>query len=129
MARYSGTCIITRNLSRLSDFYESVLQVKPEGDEALVLFRLEGAGLTLYSWQGMEQMAPGSMNGAGYGGCVIELEVYDVDAEYARLAKLGFPVVKPPATHPWGRRSVWFRDPDGNIVNFHQPAPVSTIGE
>ena len=29
------------------------------------------------------------------------------------------PIVKPPTTQPWGRRSVWFRDPDGNIVNFY----------
>ena len=23
-----------------------------------------------------------------------------------------------PTTHPWGARSFWFRDPDGNIVDF-----------
>ncbi|HKW35048.1 MAG TPA: nuclear transport factor 2 family protein [Candidatus Acidoferrum sp.] len=26
--------------------------------------------------------------------------------------------VKPPTTQPWGTRSVYFRDPDGNLVNF-----------
>jgi len=26
--------------------------------------------------------------------------------------------VKPPTTQPWGTRSVYFRDPDGNLVDF-----------
>jgi hypothetical protein len=30
--------------------------------------------------------------------------------------------VKPPTTQSWGRRSIWFRDPDGNNVNFFAPA-------
>ncbi len=66
----------------------------------------------------MEQMVPGSMQGAGAGTAVLEFEVADVDQEYARLLGLNVPIVKPPTTQPWGLRSVWFRDPDGNIVNF-----------
>ena len=27
-------------------------------------------------------------------------------------------IVKPPTTQPLGLRSIWFRDPDGNILNF-----------
>ncbi len=42
----------------------------------------------------------------------------DVDAEYERLAGLGIEVVKPPTTQPWGVRSAWFRDPDGNLLNL-----------
>jgi uncharacterized glyoxalase superfamily protein PhnB len=77
-----------------------------------------GVPLTLFHTAGMEQMAPGSMQGAGIGNVVIEFEVEDVDQEYARLLALGASIVKPPTTQPWGLRSVWFRDPDGNIVNF-----------
>ena len=29
--------------------------------------------------------------------------------------------VKEPTTMPWGNRSVLFRDPDGNLVNFFTP--------
>ncbi|MGC9394020.1 MAG: VOC family protein [Anaerolineae bacterium] len=49
---------------------------------------------------------------------VLEFEVEDGDEEYVRLLALNVPIVKPPTTQPWGLRSVWFRDPDGNIVNF-----------
>jgi catechol 2,3-dioxygenase-like lactoylglutathione lyase family enzyme len=67
----------------------------------------------------MEEMAPGSMQGAGYGSFTIGFEVEDVDEEYERLKTLGVRFVKLPATYPWGARSVWFRDPDGNIVDFY----------
>src|SRR5215217_8660918 len=72
------------------------------------------AALSLFSTAGMEKMAPGSMAQAGVGRYTLEIEVDDVDAEFDRLNKLGWVVVKPPTTQPWGRRSVWVRDPDGN---------------
>ncbi|MBI4530115.1 MAG: hypothetical protein HY709_01215, partial [Candidatus Latescibacteria bacterium] len=39
--------------------------------------------------------------------------------EYERLSDMEVPMVKLPTTQTWGRRSFWFRDPDGNIVNFY----------
>jgi len=104
---------------KLSNFYRDVLQIDFEGDDNFAQFSAEGAQLSLFTFQGMEQMAPGSMAGAGYGGCTLEFEVEDVDREFERLIKLNIPIVKPPTTQPWGLRSVWFRDPDGNIVNFY----------
>lgn len=29
--------------------------------------------------------------------------------------------VKPPTTQPWGTRSIYFRDPDSNLVDFYTP--------
>ncbi|MGW0420296.1 VOC family protein [Streptomyces sp. NPDC003015] len=43
-----------------------------------------------------------------------------LNAGHARLAAQGVEVLKPPTSQPWGRRSVWLRDPDGNIVNLYQ---------
>lgn len=124
MRRFHGICIITRDVPRLRAFYRAVLEIEPEGDDDFVAFPVPGAGLSIYHLEGTEAMAPGSMAGAGTGSCALEFEVQDVDAEHARLLALGVPIVKPPMTYPWGRRSVWFRDPDGNIVNFNAPAAV-----
>jgi uncharacterized glyoxalase superfamily protein PhnB len=66
----------------------------------------------------MESMAPLSMQGAGHGSFTTMFEAKDVDAEYERLKALDVEFVMPPTTHPWGARSFWFRDPDGNIVDF-----------
>jgi uncharacterized glyoxalase superfamily protein PhnB len=63
-------------------------------------------------------MAPRSMQGAGYGSFTTMFEVKDVDAEYERIKALNVEFVMLPTTHPWGARSFWFRDPDGNIIDF-----------
>lgn len=123
MRRFNSICIITRDIQKLRNFYREVLQADPEGDDVFTAFSTAPAKLTLFAEQGMEQMAPHSMHGtgrgAGHGGCALEFEVEDVDREYQRLIRLNIPIVKPPTTQPWGLRSVWFRDPDGNIVNFY----------
>ena len=47
---------------------------------------------------------------------------HDVDKDYERLVDyLGNDVVQKPTTMPWGNRSLLFRDPDGNLVNFFTP--------
>lgn len=121
MKRFRGICIITQDVPRLRHFYCDVLQVAAEGDARFATFSMAGADLALFTEQGMEQMAPHSMQGAGRGGYTLEFEVEDVDQEYQRLLVLNIPIVKPPTTQAWRRRSVWFRDPDGNIVNFYTP--------
>ncbi len=75
--------------------------------------------LSIFSEQGMEQMASGSVNLAESSRFTLEFEVDDVDGEYERLRAMNVPIVKLPTTQPWGLRSVWFRDPDANIVNFY----------
>ncbi len=39
----------------------------------------------------------------------------DCDAEYDRLKAKGVRFIKPPVTQPWGQRTAYFTDPDGNI--------------
>src|SRR3712207_3854021 len=117
--RLTGICIVTRDVGRLRRFYTEVLRTAAEGDDTFTALATEGAAVSLFTEHGMERMAPGSMAGTGCGRSTLEIEVDDVDGEYERLKKLGVDVVKPPTTQPWGRRSVWFRDPDGNMVNFY----------
>ena len=116
--KFVGICLITNNVPNLAEFYTKVLGVKAEGDDVHVELNTEGAGMTIYSAAGMESLAPKSMRGAGTGSFTIGFEVKDVDAAYERLRALNVEFVKLPTTHPWGTRSFWFRDPDGNIVNF-----------
>ena len=35
--------------------------------------------------------------------------------------------VNEPTTMPWGNRSLLFRDPDGNLVNFFTPVTQTAI--
>ncbi|MBN1976763.1 MAG: VOC family protein [Anaerolineae bacterium] len=116
--KFAGICLITDNVPALADFYAKVLGVKAEGDGVHAELNTEGAGMAIFSAEGMESMASHSMQGAGRGSFTTMFEVKDVDAEYERLKALGVEFVMLPTTHPWGARSFWFRDPDGNIVDF-----------
>ena len=119
MKRLNSVCIITPDVPGLRAFYQSVLDVAAEGDDVFTTFSTPGAALTLFSTQGLEEMVPGLMADSGAGNCFLEFEVEDVDEDYERLKALNVTVVKPPTTQPWGVRSVWFRDSDGNLVNFY----------
>lgn len=116
--KFAGICLVTKDVPGLANFYTKVLNIEKEGDDIHVELKTEGAGMTIYTVDGMEELAPGSMRGAGTGSFTIGFAVADVDAEYDRLKAMGVEFVKHPVTHPWGTRSFWFRDPDGNIVNF-----------
>ncbi len=116
--KLAGICLITKNVLVLVDFYTEVLGVKAEGNDVHAELDTDGAGIAIFSIEGMEGMAPLSTQGAGYGSFTTMFEVKDVDAEYERLKALNVEFVMLPTTHPWGARSFWFRDPDGNIVDF-----------
>jgi len=50
------------------------------------------------------------------------VSVEDVDDEARRLQSLGVELEEPPADHePWGMRTVYVRDPEGNLVEFYGP--------
>jgi catechol 2,3-dioxygenase-like lactoylglutathione lyase family enzyme len=119
---FNSVTIITLAVPRLRAFYQAVLQQAGEGDEAFVVFSIQGLKLSLCSTALVEGMAPGAVTDAGSGRCVLEFEVEDVDREYERLKHLAVSFVKPPTTQPWGLRSVWFRDPDGHLINFYASA-------
>lgn len=116
--RFNGICILTPDVERLGAFYSELLHARSEREGDNITFFTEGAQLAIYSHAGMEQMSPGSMTGAGVGCVTFDFEVEDIDYEHARMTARGVPCIKPPVTYPWGRRSAWFRDPDGNIINL-----------
>jgi catechol 2,3-dioxygenase-like lactoylglutathione lyase family enzyme len=118
----SNVCLITNDVKRLVDFYEPVLSLKAKksGDDYAEF--PTGAGvLAIFSARAQENYIPGSAEAAHNKGMILEFKVADVDREYRRLQSLVKTWVKPPTTQPWGTRSVYFRDPDGNLVNFYTP--------
>jgi lactoylglutathione lyase len=42
-----------------------------------------------------------------------------VDACAAELAQQGVAIVSPPTDQPWGHRTLFIRDPDGNLVEIY----------
>jgi len=120
--RLVNTCLITNDVRRLVEFYEPILALeakKTGGDYAEFA---TGVGvLALFSEDAQEKYIPGSAEAAKNKSVVLQFRVADVDQEYRRLQGLVKTWVKPPTTQPWGTRSIYFRDPDGNLVDFYAP--------
>jgi predicted enzyme related to lactoylglutathione lyase len=49
---------------------------------------------------------------------VISVHTDDVDAAYEEAKKLGYQIVHPLTTEPWGVRRFLVRAPDGNVINI-----------
>lgn len=127
---FVSTRIITADVKRLVDFYETATGIK------LTLYTEDFAELvteagtlaigstrTLRLFGGDHVASPAANRTA-----IIEFRVADVDEEYRRLAEsLGEALVQAPTTMPWGNRSLLFRDPDGNLVNFFMPVTAEAI--
>src|SRR5689334_456876 len=101
--RFNGICLVTEDVARLRNFYRSILQVEAGGDDTFSLLSTQGAALSIFTEEGMERMAPGSMQNSGFGRYTLEFEVEDVDKEYERLRALDVVFVKLPTTQAWGR--------------------------
>ncbi len=110
------------NLSRSLDFYRELLggietyRFPEAGEPAFIALRIGESseiglgGVAAEPLHGRQQR-PAS-------GHRVELCVYvdDVDDLFARAGADGFETVADPADMPWGERTAWVADPDGNLV-------------
>src|ERR1700751_372779 len=120
--KLANACLITNNVKRLVDFYETILKVKAKwSGESYAEFRTSIGVLAVFAAEAQEKYIPGSARAEQNRSVILEFNVVDVDLEYRRLQSLVRVWVKPPTTQPWGTRSIYFRDPDGNLVDFFTP--------
>jgi catechol 2,3-dioxygenase-like lactoylglutathione lyase family enzyme len=119
-----NTCLITDNVDQLVSFYEKVLELKAQRSGTEYAEFHTGVGvLAIFSADAQQKYIPESAQGAKNKSAILEFKVADVDQEYVRLQPLVGTWVKKPTTQPWGTRSIYFRDPDGNLLDFYMPAP------
>lgn len=118
-----NTCLITDSVQRLAEFYEPVLQIKANriGSDYAEFQTIRGV-LAIFSSAAQERYIPRSTMAGHNQSVIIEFLVADVDREYRRLQGVVKVWVKPPTTQPWGTRSIYFRDPDGNLVDLFMTA-------
>lgn len=117
-----NTCLVTNDVARLTEFYERVLQIPPKKIASeYVEFPTEVGVLAIFSGSAQEKYIPHSAEPGNNRSAILEFRVLDADKEYKRLQTIVTTWVKPPTTQPWGTRSIYFRDPDGNLVDFFTP--------
>jgi predicted enzyme related to lactoylglutathione lyase len=121
--------IITADIKRLARFYEQItgisvtMYTEDFGELTTPACTLAiGSTRTLQLFDG-DVARPADNHTA-----IIEFRVSDVDAEYRKLVDvIGESLVQEPTTMPWGNRSLLFRDPDGNLINFFTPVSAEAI--
>jgi len=120
--------VITDDVRRLVAFYEQVtgLPVRWATDDFAELVT-PSCALAIASIRTVQLFGEGAMCAADNHSAIIEFRVNDVDKEYEKLKTVVSVFVKEPTTMPWGNRSVLFRDPDGNLVNFFTPLRADAV--
>src|SRR6266566_6041019 len=97
--------------------------ISKPGEDAIVSnyveFTLEAGTLALWRQSECAEYGLDLARGAANDRVLIELEVADVEREYARLKGLQVEWVQELTTQPWGHRAFYIRDPDGNVLNLH----------
>jgi predicted enzyme related to lactoylglutathione lyase len=116
--------VITGDVARLVEFYEQVTGLDARRPaEQFAEFVGPSCTLAIGSAETMALFSAGAAVPESNRTAILEFLVEDVDREHERLASLAVApeIVQKPTTMPWGNRSLLFRDPDGNLVNFFTP--------
>jgi len=120
--KFVSTRIITADVKRLVDFYETVTEAPAVwGKELFAEIPTPVATMAIGSDQTVPLFGAESAEPAANRSAIVEFMVDDVDAEYERLHQRLADVVTQPTTMPWGNRALLLRDPDGNLVNLFTP--------
>jgi catechol 2,3-dioxygenase-like lactoylglutathione lyase family enzyme len=120
--------MITDDLGRVGQFYEQVTGVEAvHYTPVFAELIMPSFTLAIGHTQTTQLFGEGSARPADNHTIIIEFRVDDVDSEYKRLKPLVSDWVQKPTTMPWGNRSILFRDPDGNLVNFFTPVTEDAI--
>lgn len=119
--KLSSIRIVTSDVPALSRFYEMITGIPPVGNADYVEFETPGATLVLCSQRSVDIHNPAAASSAANRSVILEFPVADVDTERLRLDSMTVNWVMEPTNQPWGNRSMLFRDPDGNLINFYAP--------
>ena len=121
--------IITADIKRLARFYEQITGISVTMyTEEFGELKTAACTLAMGSTRTLQLFGGDVARPAENHTVIIEFRVNDVDAEYRKLVELiGLSLVQEPTTMPWGNRSLLFRDPDGNLINFFTPITAEAI--
>jgi catechol 2,3-dioxygenase-like lactoylglutathione lyase family enzyme len=114
--------VITNDIKRLVRFYEQVTGLSATWyTEDFAELPTASCTLAIGSIRTMELFGAGAARPADNHTAIIEFRVDDVDREFNKLKGVLDEFVQEPTTQPWGNRSLLFRDPDENLINFFTP--------
>lgn len=119
---FTSIRIITADIKRLVQFFEDAMMLTARwSTEDFAEIASNSFTIAIGSTRTLSLFGQGVAQAAGNKSVIIEFLVENVDEDYERIKDLTSEVVQKPTTMPWGNRSLLFRDPDGNLINFFTP--------
>jgi uncharacterized glyoxalase superfamily protein PhnB len=119
--KFASTRLVARDIKNLVGFYEKVMNKKAEWlVPTFAEIVTPAATLAINTAETVALFKEGSAEPGANRTAILEFQVDDVDAEFARL-RAEVQVVLEPKTMPWGNRAAQFRDPEGSLVSMYTP--------
>ncbi len=124
MLTFDAAGLFVTDMKKMVSFYRDVMGMSTDWSGAPNAELYSGSmRLIMYSRDDFEKMTsrpysyPSGLNGT------IELSFglpsyEDVDREYARVVEAGAVPIFPPTDEPWGQRTSFVADPDGNLIEI-----------
>ncbi|SEK26708.1 VOC family protein [Ruminococcus albus] len=120
-----GFGLLVSDMPAMIRFYRDVLgfEIKESEDTENVYLIKDGTLFLLYGRSDFEKMTDHSyeyIKGLnGHSEIALYVDTFDeVDTEYSRITEMGAKSVMPPRTMPWGQRTCYVADPEGNLIEI-----------
>ncbi|MDF3074831.1 MAG: glyoxalase [Alphaproteobacteria bacterium] len=114
------TAIFVRDMEAMRRFYENVLgfPLMRELSAGWIEYRV-GSNTLALAKPGMIPNDVPTPKGSASLQLAFRVPPPDVDRCAAELAQHGIALVSPPTDRPFGHRTLFFRDPDGNLLEIY----------
>ncbi len=123
--RFDMVGLFVQDMPAMVAFYRDVLGLETDwdGQSPYAEFKHEGIRFSMYARSelpgllGQEPAYSKGINGTFE--LAVDFPFYeDVDREFAKAVQLGAKPVLAPRNEPWGMRSSYVADPDGNLIEI-----------
>ena len=122
-----ATELLVKDLTRCTAFYRDTLGLEVQESESTpdsVSFRMGNVHFFLLEVSAAAQMIsekPLELKIGEDPRVLLAAGVADVDAAYEELKAREVMFLRPPTDQPWGLRTAYFADPEGNLWEINQP--------
>lgn len=129
--RLDGFGLFVEDMGRMIRFYRDVLgfEIKEDEDTSNVFLVKDGTLFLLYGRSDFEKMTSRryeyikGLN--GHSEIALYVDTFEeVDERFKEVVQKGAQPILEPTTEPWGQRTCYVADPEGNLIeigSFNQP--------
>ena len=129
--RLDGFGLFVQDMGLMIRFYRDVLgfEIREDEDTSNVYLVKDGTLFLLYGREDFEKMTHRRyeyLKGLnGHSEIALYVDTFqEVDDQFRRVVELGATPVLEPETEPWGQRTCYIADPEGNLIeigSFNRP--------